>query len=213
MVNIVQCTMFTISEIYHGITVINMSVSKSFLWPSPKVLIDWPLESALFKLKKSFQKWPDIHSTETISQQNPKTAILSEYFKTKSVVYFQFYALLVPWGLGGLGFQPIITLGRRPSLQHSEDILMKNKFCLVWSFHLPPLFYLYSPHHENQGCAEHFPAVQCEDAKCAPLGGAGRASLMKTLHLKFCQSSSLLILLLRHAQASGCCAGQWLLLW
>ena len=84
MVNIVQCTMFTISEIYHGITVINMSVSKSFLWPSPKVLIDWPLESALFKLKKSFQKWPDIHSTETISQQNPKTAILSEYFKTKS---------------------------------------------------------------------------------------------------------------------------------
>ena len=96
-------------------SICNLTVTwtKLLLWPPPKIFIDCSPESALFKLKKSFQKWENNHSTEIVFQKIQRLHFFWILEETESgVVYFQFYALLVPWGLGGLGFQPIITLGR-----------------------------------------------------------------------------------------------------
>ena len=91
----------------------SVSSAKLLLWSPPKIFIDCSPESALFKLKKSFQKWEKSTQLKMSSKKSSDCTSFWILEKMESgVVYFQFYALLVPWGLGGLGFQPIITLGR-----------------------------------------------------------------------------------------------------
>ena len=78
----------------------------------PNIFIDCSHEPALLNGRKNFKSW-----RKPLNGKHLHKSFYWLLHKKKGVVFscFQFYALLVPWGLGGPGFQPIITLGRQPA--------------------------------------------------------------------------------------------------
>ena len=84
----------------------------------PNIFIDCSHEPALLNGRKNFKSW-----RKPLNGKHLHKSFYWLLHKKKGVVFscFQFYALLVPWGLGGLGFQPIITLGRQPAFPATQD--------------------------------------------------------------------------------------------